>query len=153
ASLPSSLVALDHKIWYYLNVLWRNDFLDTVVPFLRNQWTWAPLYLFLLVFMVGNFKKRGWIWCLFFLGTFAIADQLSAHWLKPTFERIRPCNDIALAKLVHIIVPCGSGYSFPSSHAANHFALGVFAAVTLQHQVKGIWWMALLWAASVSYAQ
>lgn len=153
ASLPSSLIALDHKVWYYLNVSWHNDFLDAVIPYFRNQWTWAPLYLFLLVFMAGNFKKRGWIWCLFFLGTFAMADQLSAHWLKHVFERIRPCNDASLAKLVHIIVPCGGGYSFPSSHAANHFALGVFAAVTLRHQVKGVWWMAMIWAILVAYAQ
>ncbi len=152
-SIPQSILILDHKIWFYLNVSWRNDFLDAVVPFLRNQWTWAPLYLFILVFMLYNFKKTGLLWCLFFLATFALADQASAHYLKPLFQRIRPCNDLSLQKVVQIIVPCGSGFSFPSSHAANHFALGVFAAITLQKQVKYIWFFALLWAASVSYAQ
>ena len=153
AALPQSLIELDHKVWYYLNVLWRNDFLDAVVPYLRNQWTWAPLYLFLLLFTVGNFKRAGFIWCLFFLLTFALADKISAAWLKESFQRIRPCNDASLAKMVHIIVPCGGGYSFPSSHATNHFALGFFAAITLQKRVKAVWWMAIFWAASVSYAQ
>lgn len=152
-TLPHDLLVLDHKVWYYLNVSWRNDFLDAVVPYLRNQWTWAPLYLFLLVFMLYNYKKTGLLWCLFFLATFALADQASAHYLKPLFQRTRPCNDVELSKLVHIIVRCGSGYSFPSSHATNHFALGVFAAITMQHSVRYIWWIALLWAASVSYAQ
>jgi undecaprenyl-diphosphatase len=153
ASLPQSLIALDHRVWYYLNVRWRNEFLDAVIPYFRNQWTWAPLYLFLLVFLVGNFKKKGWLWCLFFLLTFALADRISAGWIKEIFQRTRPCNDLSLAKMVYIIVPCGSGYSFPSTHAANHFALGTFAALTLQKHVKGVWWMAMFWAASVSYAQ
>lgn len=152
-TLPTSLVQLDHKVWYYLNVSWRNEFLDTVIPFIRNQWTWSPLYLFLLSYTVGNFKWRGVGWCLSFLATFGMADQVSAKWLKHSFQRIRPCNDVTLADIVHIIVPCGGGYSFPSSHAANHFALGVFIAMTLQRYVKGIWWIALLWAGAVSYAQ
>lgn len=55
--------------------------------------------------------------------------------------------------MVHIIVPCGSGYSFPSSHAANHFALGVFMAITLKDKIKNIWWWTMIWAAAVAYAQ
>src|SRR5690606_26021730 len=121
ASLPDTLVAIDIHTWKYVHGFWRNDFLDAVIPFFRNQWTWAPLYLFLLVFMLSNFKWKGLYWCLFFLLTFAIADQLSAAWLKEIFQRTRPCNDVSLSKWLHIIVPCGSGKSFPSAHATNHF--------------------------------
>jgi len=153
AHLPQQLIDWDLQVWRYLHVEWRNDFLDAVVPYLRNQWTWAPLYLFLLLFVVGNFKKKGWLWCLFFLGTFALADQVSAHWLKPLFQRARPCNDAALAKMIHIIVPCGSGYSFPSSHAANHFALAFFMLVTFRFGRKWIAWSLVIWALLVSYAQ
>ena len=151
--LHEILVQIDHGMWYYLNVAWRNDFLDAVVPYFRNQWTWAPLYLFLLVFMLKNFGWKGFIWCLFFLATFGLSDQISAHVLKDIFHRTRPCNNPHLAALVHNIVPCGSGYSFPSSHATNHFSLAVFAAITLKHHSKWIWPIALFWAASVAYAQ
>ena len=58
-----------------------------------------------------------------------------------------------LVGLVHNIVPCGAGFSFPSSHAANHFALAVFSAITLGHLGRWIWYVAILWAALVSYAQ
>lgn len=143
----------DYTVWYYLNATWHNYVLDTIVPFLRNQWTWAPLYLFLLVYTVLNFGWRGMVWCLFFLVTFGISDQLSAHFLKEIFERTRPCNNPDLSTIAHVIVPCGSGYSFPSSHAANHFALGVFGAITLRGYIKGIWWWAMIWAFSVAYAQ
>ncbi len=151
--LHEILVHADYTAWYYLNNTWHNAFLDAVVPFLRNQWTWTPLYLFLLVFMLKNFGKMGIMWCVFFICTFAISDQLSATFLKEIFHRTRPCNNPHLADVARIIVPCGSGYSFPSSHAANHFALGVFSALTLQQRVKGVWILAMLWAGSVSYAQ
>lgn len=152
-SFRDFVLYLDYTSWYYLNTVWHNSLLDAFVPFLRNQWTWAPLYLFLLVFMLKNFGYRGIIWCAFFLATFALSDQLSAHFMKPIFMRIRPCNNPQLAVIVHNIVPCGSGYSFPSSHASNHFALGTFGLITLRHFGKWIMWAALLWAASVSYAQ
>jgi len=151
--LREIIVLLDYTVWYYLNTVWHNAFLDTVIPYFRNQWTWVPLYLFLLVFMLQNFKRTGIIWCLFFLGTFAISDQLSAHVLKEIFVRIRPCNDPNLAGMVHNIVPCGSGYSFPSSHAANHFSLATFMSLTLKRFGKWISWFSFLWAALVAYAQ
>lgn len=147
------LITFDYGLWYYLNTEWHNYILDAIMPFVRNQWTWAPLYLFLLIFMTMNFGRRGWMWCIFFLLTFAISDYLSASVLKPLFIRTRPCNNPYLQTMVHNIVPCGSGPSFPSSHAANHFALGIFMAGTLQRKVKGIWWMVMIWAFMIGYAQ
>ncbi len=127
--------------------------MDAVCPYLRNQWFWAPLYLFLLVFSVKNFGRRGWLWCLAFLLTFAVADFVSASLIKPYFLRIRPCNDPNFADVIRSLVPCGSGHSFPSTHATNHFALGVFAAITLHKKYKIVWPLALLWAASVAFSQ
>jgi len=151
--LPEWLIHYDRIAWYYLNTRWHNVVLDFVMPFLRNQWFWAPLYLFLLLFMPKRFGKYGWLWCAGFLITFGLSDQLSAHVLKPFFNRVRPCNDPELAGIVHIIVPCGSGKSFPSSHAANHFALALFSCISLRLLVRWIWPVAILWAASVAYAQ
>ena len=124
-----------------------------VMPFLRQPWFWSPLYLFLLLFMPYKFGKKGWIWCLVFLISFIISDQVSAHLMKPFFERLRPCNNYHISNLIHLIVPCGGMYGFPSSHAANHFSIGIFSAVTLSRKVKWIWTVAILWAAAVSYAQ
>jgi len=152
-SIRNLLVYCDYIAWYYLNTVWHNAVLDAFVPYLRNQWTWAPLYLFLLVFMLLNFGRRGAIWCLFFILTFTIRDYTSASLLKPLFGRIRPCNNPYLAQMVHNIVPCGGGLSFPSSHAANHFALAIFAGTTLKYRIRFIWPLALAWAVAVAYAQ
>jgi undecaprenyl-diphosphatase len=152
-TIRETLIYCDYIAWYYLNTEWHNVVLDAIVPYLRNQWTWAPLYLFLLVFMLMNFGKKGAVWCLFFIVTFSISDYVSASLLKPLFERTRPCNNPYLAQIVHNIVPCGGGYSFPSSHAANHFGLAIFMGTTIRHRVKRIWPLALIWAFSIAYAQ
>jgi len=152
-SLREYLVYCDHIAWYYINTQWTNPVLDYIVPFLRNQWFWVPLYFFLAIYMPLRYRRNGLIWCLFFIVSFAFSDQVSAHWLKPFFHRVRPCNNPYFSSLIHILVPCGSGYSFPSSHAANHFSIGVFSAVTLGRQVKWIWPVALLWATVVAFSQ
>jgi membrane-associated phospholipid phosphatase len=152
-SILDFLLYLDHTIWHFINVTSHNVVLDAIVPYLRNQWTWTPLYLFLAVFMPLNFGKKGVMWCVFFILTFTFCDSISASMLKPYFHRLRPCNDPELQKVVKLLVECGSGYSFPSSHAANHFGLAVFSGITLKGQIKKIWLIALLWAFIVAFAQ
>lgn len=147
------LDSLDLKLWYYLHAIWRNAFLDAVMPYIRNQFTWAPVYLFLLIFMPYNFGRRGWIWLVGFLMCFALGDIISGALLKPWIARVRPCNDPRFAELLHLIVPRSSGWGFPSSHATNHFALGTFAAVTLHGRLRWFWPIPMIWALAVGYAQ
>lgn len=147
------LIYWDFTAWYYINTQWVNGFFDWLMPFLRNQWTWAPLYLFLLIFMPLNYGRKGWMWCVFFLLTFAIGDYISASVIKPYYLRLRPCNNPYIQDVVHLLVPCGSGLSFPSSHATNHFGMGIFALVTMGRHYRWVWPAALLWACSISYAQ
>ena len=152
-SLHDLLIYWDYTAWYYLNTQWINDVFDVLMPFLRNQWTWAPLYLFLLIFMPANYGRKGWMWCVFFIMAFALGDYISASIIKPHYVRLRPCNNPFIKDIVHLLVPCGSGLSFPSSHATNHFAMGIFSAVSLRRQARWIWPVAILWALSIGYAQ
>lgn len=152
-SIQNIIIGCDQIVWFYLNTRWHNAFLDAVIPFLRNQWFWAPLYLFLLLYMPRRFGKYGWLWCLFFLITFGISDQISASLMKPYFGRLRPCNDPVMKQVVHLLVPCGGGKSFPSSHAANHFSLAVFSSLSAGKFAKWLTPAWLLWAAVVSYSQ
>src|ERR1043165_2064499 len=147
------LTSIDYQIWHYLHEVWRGGILDAVMPYVRNQFTWAPLYLFLLVFMPANFGKRGWLWCLGFLICFAFTDTLCGALIKPYVQRVRPCNDPRFSSLVHLLVPRSSGWSFPSNHAANHFALAAFSAVTLHGRLRWFWPIPLTWALAVAYAQ
>ena len=149
----NELLQQDRKVWYQINVLWQNDFLDFITPYLREPKTWIPLYLFLAIFIPYKYKKKGFYWCIAFLITFALSDYTSASIIKPMVQRIRPCNDVALHKTIHLLVQCGSGYSFPSTHATNHFALAFFIIFSLHRPYKWVWIPAILWAFIISYSQ
>lgn len=151
--LIKNIISKDQELWYKINVLWQNDLFDIIAPLLRNPNTWIPLYVFLAIYIPYKFGKKGILWCLGFLVTFALSDYISASILKPLVRRIRPCNDIILQKKIHLLVQCGSGFSFPSSHATNHFALAFFMIFTLRSKYKWIAIPMLIWAITISYSQ
>lgn len=148
-----SLMQFDLTVFLAINKGSANAFFDWLMPILRNPYTWAPLYLFLLVFFIRNYKKRGAIMVLFYFLSFAATDFITASIIKPQVKRVRPCNEVALKEHIDIRVRCGSGYSFPSAHAANHFAMGVFLLVLFYRTWKPIIPLSLLWAVSIGYAQ
>jgi membrane-associated phospholipid phosphatase len=148
-----SLLDYDFILFSKIHTEWHNSIADTIIPFIRNQYFWAPLYIFILAFMYFNYGIKGLRWCLFFFITFAIADFVSASILKPYFARVRPCNDANWFGYIRPLVPLSRGYSFPSSHASNHFGLSVFIITTLSRYYKYIIPASLLWAGSIAYAQ
>lgn len=151
--LPDWLIQKDLEVWKTVHANGHTPFLDIVIPFVRNENFWAPLYIFLLVYVTLNFKKAGWVWCLLFFAAFGCSDYINSSILKPLFDRLRPCNTPELQSMMHLLVPCGGGKSFPSSHAANHFAMGVFSAITFSRHLKFAWVFFIAWALLVSYAQ
>ncbi len=144
----------DQQLFLLVNGQWNNTWLDGLLPIWREANTWIPLYLFLILFVVINFPSKAFSWILAAIITFAISDQMSSSLIKPFFARLRPCNDPELVGMVRLLLPnCGSGYSFTSSHATNHFAFAVFIFITIG-QVIGKWkWAFIFWAGSVAYAQ
>ena len=78
--------------------------------------------------------------------TVAISDQLNSHVLKFVFERPRPCHSFSD---VILRVGCGSGFSFPSSHAVNNFAGAV--VISFFFPRASLWWF--LFAATVAFSR
>ena len=147
------IIQFDQYLFFAINHGLSNPFFDWLMPALRNRFFWTPLYLFLAVFFIRNYGKKGWL-ILIFLGlTFGITDFFSSSVLKPAFERLRPCNDPEIKAEVKNIIACGTGFSFPSSHASNHFALAVFLILMFYRKWRPILPIGLLWAFSVSFAQ
>jgi len=147
------LIEIDKQLFLSVNQGLANQFFDFLLPLLRNPYTWAPLYLFFIIFAIRNYKKKGIIMILFLLVTFGLGDFTSASIIKPEVMRVRPCNDVPFKEQVTTRVRCGSGYSMPSSHATNHFAIGVFILMLFRRQWKPIVWLSIVWAASISFAQ
>jgi len=164
--MPTPVLSFFQKLWFTIqewdtwlflkiNTQWTNSFLDSVFPWWREANAWVPLYLFLVVFALMNFKKKALPWILFIAVTLTLTDQISAHLLKNIFERVRPCRDDVLMSQVRLIVNnCSGGYSFPSSHATNHFGFAMFLFITLQPVILKKWrWLFFVWAATICYGQ
>lgn len=148
------LVQWDQSLFISINSEWTNPVFDVVLPIMRNSFIWYPVYLFLLIFVLLNFKARGLWWVVFFLSTLALTDMTGTYVFKHVFERLRPCSDPEFFTHVRLLLKqCAGGYSFTSNHAANHFGMATFFFITFRHSFK-IWaWIALCWAAAICYSQ
>ncbi len=149
----TELLQWDAQIFHLINSDWSNQFFDFLLPILRNKYTWMPLYMFLIAFFTINFKKQGMYIVMALALTVGVADATSSHLIKKSVKRLRPCKVLEQPKDMNLLVRCGSGYSFPSSHAANHFSMAVFLFLTLGKVVKWTKVPLLLWAASIAYSQ
>ncbi|MCX6204982.1 MAG: phosphatase PAP2 family protein [Bacteroidetes bacterium] len=148
------LNAWDTALFLQINVTLTNPLFDRILPIWRNANTWVPLYLFLIVFSVVNFKKQSFFWILGAVMTLVLTDQISSSFFKPFFERPRPCNDPILMSHVRLLLDhCSGGYSFTSSHATNHFGFAVYVFMTLRKVFHKWSYLFLIWAVTVSYAQ
>ncbi|HCL84670.1 MAG TPA: hypothetical protein DIC22_11885 [Chitinophagaceae bacterium] len=147
------LLQFDHWLFHKMNQVWINPFLDQVFPFVRQQEFWYPFYLFLLVFALYNFRRKGGWWALSLIMTAIISDLFSSSLIKMIIFRYRPCRNPDMMDQVRVLVNyCPQSSSFTSSHATNHFAAAWFIFITLNQ--TGSWrWLLFLWAFMISYAQ
>lgn len=145
------IINWDIHVFEFINSGLSSEFFDAVLPAMREPLFWIPLYVFLLAFMLFNYGKKSYWFVLVMILSVGSSDIASSRIIKKTVQRVRPCNndDVKVIKRVR----CGSGYSFTSSHAANHFSLAVFAISTLgQHLPKIKPWL-WFWAGLISFSQ
>ena len=149
----TELLNWDASVFHLINSDWSNVFFDFLLPLLRDKYFWFPFYIFLISFFLINFKKQGIYYILAIAITVGLADATSSHLIKKSVKRLRPCKVYSQKNEMNLRVRCGSGYSFPSSHAANHFAMAFILIFIFN---KKYWWVKyvlLFWAFSISYAQ
>jgi undecaprenyl-diphosphatase len=149
-----TIIKLDKYLFHLINGQFTNSFLDWILPWLRNPMVWIPLYLFILLFLLINFKKQGaWI-IVFMIITVSLTDSISSHLLKPFFNRLRPCSDPEMDGMVRLLLNYAPrNGSFTSSHAANHFGIAFFLFYSLKKYFANKLWPFFLWAFFISYAQ
>lgn len=148
-----NLIALDYSIFEWINLSWKNEFLDLVMPYIRNKFFWAPLYLYILIFLWSNYKFKGVYIIILLIIAIVLSDQLSSSIIKPLIQRIRPCNDASIMENVRLLISCGPGYSFTSSHAANHFTIAAFISLSVYSSNRWLVITLFLSAVSVGLAQ
>jgi undecaprenyl-diphosphatase len=144
------LLELDQKLFLFLNNLHHSG-LDPVMSFFSEKWVWLPLYAILLGILVFKFRSKS-LWVVVALAlAIVVADRGTSGIMKPSFGRLRPCHDAQLAESIHLVDGCGGKYGFPSSHAANTFALAAFFYFLF---TGNKWRYALIaWAIIVTYSR
>jgi len=148
-----SIQQFDVELFLKIHRGLSNVFFDWLMPLLRNRFFWSPLYLFIIIFCIKQYKKTGYYIIGMLLFTFAMGDLIASRVIKPFVDRVRPCNDISLANDIIHRVACGSGKSFPSAHATNHFAIAFFLIFIFYSRWKPILPIGIFWAAIISFAQ
>ena len=147
------LIAADQFLFELINGQAHNAVLDWLMPIWREKSTWIPLYVALAAFVGYKYRLQGLYLLLALALAVGLADTVSSKIIKPSVHRLRPCNDPALKDEVQLLVHCGSGYSFTSSHASNHFAVAAFLSLTLGLHYRRIRLPLYLWAASIALGQ
>jgi undecaprenyl-diphosphatase len=142
---------IDEELFLFLNGL-HNDFFDFVMHWITLQETWYPFYAVLIIWMIWRFKQKAIIPIIIIVLAITISDQFTSSFMKPFFERLRPCHEPAIAPEVHVVDGCGGLYGFASSHASNSFALATLLFLFFRHIFKYAS-LFFVWAAAVSYSR
>ncbi len=117
-----TLVNIDISFFYIINKSISNPFFDKIFTLLTIQEHWYIVYAILIYFLLTKFNWHGRFFLVTLLLAIFVADQLSSQFIKEIVSRIRPCHTLTDIRL---LVPCGGGKSFPSSHAVNNFAFAI----------------------------
>ena len=152
--MMEALLQWDKALMHWINSGWSHPILDFIFPLIRNKYFWIPLYVLCIAWIIYNHQVRPVITILLFLGlSIFAADTISSQLIKYNVQRLRPCQEVSMEQVVIERVACGSGYSFTSSHAANHFCVAAyFISIfgVLMGRWKLLWWC---WATLISIAQ
>jgi len=152
--MMETLLHWDTALFHWINSGWSNAALDVIFPAIRNKYFWLPLYVLVIFWIIINHHIRKVLLILSLLGLSIFAsDTISSKLIKFQVQRPRPCHILNMDPVVIERVQCGSGYSFPSSHAANHFCLAAFITSIFgdyMRRWKFTWW---IWASLIAIAQ
>ena len=114
--------SIDISLFRFFNGSLCNSVFDFLMPIITdlNKQRFVLIFVALiLLWMLVRGNRRARIAVILLIVTIVFSDQFSSSVIKYWFERPRPCH---VLHNVHLLVSCGSGYSFPSSHAVNNFA-------------------------------
>ncbi len=131
------LYSLDTSIFYFFNNTLANPVFDVIMPALTDwnkSWVGRSIFAVFWLLLVIKGGKKGRVVGGMIVLLILFSDQFSSSLLKPLFARSRPCH-IPLDNL-RLLVDCGGGFSFPSSHAVNNTA---FAVLLSYHYKRWVW--------------
>ncbi len=143
------LYSIDVVVFFFINHTIANPLFDWLMPFITDINKNKPILSLLIIFIlyvVWKGGKTGRVTIGVLIFTIIVSDQLNSSVIKDFFGRIRPCRAL---DGVRMLVDCGGGLSFPSSHAVNNFA----GATVISHFYQKQKWYWFSFAALVALSR
>lgn len=131
--MQETLYNIDLAIFTFINQTIANPVFDLFFPLITNRNVLVPIYLILLILLVVKGGKKAWLTVATLLLAVFLADKISSNIIKEYFQRARPCHVLSN---IHLLVDCGAGKSFPSSHAVNNFVLATILSYYYRNYAK-----------------
>lgn len=159
-------ISLDHQIFQFINRDIANPIFDLTLPLMTDLhkeplfwlmvFSWISIQIFLPAYLdrpnfVEITKKRAKLWAsgILILGlSMGLADFVAYRGIKIWVQRDRP-EAAGLAPILR--THSHSGWSFPSNHAANNFALARTVQVLAPHYALAAYTFAAVVAVSRVY--
>lgn len=149
------LYSIDTSIFYFINRTMSNPVSDVLWPLITDYASVMVVRIVLLgvfVLLIIRGGTRGRTAALLCIVILVVTDQLSSSVIKAMVARPRPChevNGVPVLQGIHLLVNCGGGKSFPSSHAVNNFAMATLFAFYYRRWT----WAFFAWAAIVALSR
>ncbi len=146
-----SLNELDTQAFLWLNSIY-SDFFDPIMLWISGKNEWYPLYAIIIGTLVWRYKRHSIGMLLTIIMSVVISDRVCSGVLKPLVQRLRPCHEPSIQKLVHLVGDCGGQFGFCSSHAANTFTFATCLFLLTGKDFLNIKYF-YVWAIIVSYSR
>lgn len=149
----NQLEQIDTQIFLFFNGF-HSTFWDYFMLIYSDRFVWIPLYASFLFVMIKNFPIKVVLSTLVVISLLILCcDQTASGLLKPMVGRLRPSNlENPISPMVHIVQGYrGGAHGFPSSHAANSWAM-VFFTMYLVRRNRLTLFLAI-WALITCYSR
>ncbi|MBL4652092.1 MAG: phosphatase PAP2 family protein [Flavobacteriales bacterium] len=142
---------IDRDFFLFFNGF-HNSFFDNLMPWLSGNILWLPFYGWLIYTLFKKFTTKKFVWSLVaIILCVALTDLISFNVLKETIQRYRPCHNLEISNLIHVVGNCGGLHSFVSSHASNVFGIAMLLSFLIKD--KSTSFQLFTWATIVGYSR
>ncbi len=137
------LYSIDVTLFHFINGTLSNPVADMLWPLITDYdklWPVRVVLILVWLWLLIKGGRKGRTVALLIIPLIFVSDKLNSAVIKELFARPRPCHEIDGVAMVHgirLLVDCGPGKSFPSSHAVNNFALAILFSTYYRKQM---WW-------------
>jgi len=149
------LFSIDRNLFVFINQTLSNPVGDVLWPFITDYvqlWPVRVLLVAVWLWLIIRGGRTGRTVAVMLIPLIFVSDKLSSAWLKDLIGRPRPCTMVGgtpAIQAIHLLVDCGPGKSFPSSHAVNNFAM----ATLFSFYYRKLTWAFVGWASLVALSR